>query len=297
MAKIDPWLTSNKTLPGVSTKASSVPMDGSTTAKLYSSGVSANALVNNGGGWDSDNAPRNKAEVLISQGKTVQTPAQIKAGKTDPVVPDPPKTDGSGGSGGGSSSGSKAVTNEKKVTSTKSSGGGGGGGYAEAVMPTVYYVDTTAAENQFRKMIEDAQAAQIEAQRAAIAEGVAGYEAQKAALADDYARSAQDIYRNARLAAIGNNEVLANLGLAGNLYASPMSGYSETSRIAQDNALRTNIANNYIAQREAEDDIAMAIAQLEAEGKREEAQIRAQNNQYLIDVLLALEQMRMAAYR
>ena len=50
-------------------------------------------------------------------------------------------------------------------------------------------------------------------------------------------------YSNARLSAIGNNEAMASMGLAGGLYSSPASGYSETSRMAQDNNLRSNISS------------------------------------------------------
>ncbi len=50
-------------------------------------------------------------------------------------------------------------------------------------------------------------------------------------------------YSNARLSAIGNNEAMASMGLAGGLYSSPTSGYSETSRMAQDNNLRGNISS------------------------------------------------------
>lgn len=44
-------------------------------------------------------------------------------------------------------------------------------------------------------------------------------------------------YTNARTSALGNNESLAALGLAGDAYGGPQSGYSETSRVAQDTAL------------------------------------------------------------
>lgn len=50
-----------------------------------------------------------------------------------------------------------------------------------------------------------------------------------------------DAYVNSRLSAIGNNEQLANQGLAGNLYGSNLSGISESSRIKQDTTLQNNI--------------------------------------------------------
>jgi hypothetical protein len=58
-------------------------------------------------------------------------------------------------------------------------------------------------------------------------------------------------YANARLSALGNNEGLAALGLAGNAYAAPQSGVSETSRIAQDVGLRNAINANDLARQNA----------------------------------------------
>ncbi len=68
-----------------------------------------------------------------------------------------------------------------------------------------------------------------------------------------------DTYVNARLSAIGNNEALAGAGVAGGLYDAPRSGLSETSRIANDNTLRSNIAA--LNERESAD---KAAADLEA---------------------------------
>ena len=76
------------------------------------------------------------------------------------------------------------------------------------------------------------------------------YEAQKATidaqrpqLEQQYQNLRSQTYANARLNAIGNNEALAANGLAGNLYSAPTSGYSETSRIAENNALRNALAS------------------------------------------------------
>lgn len=51
---------------------------------------------------------------------------------------------------------------------------------------------------------------------------------------DDVRKSA---YSNSRVSALGNNEALAASGLSGNAYGMPVSGYSETSRVAQNTAL------------------------------------------------------------
>lgn len=84
-------------------------------------------------------------------------------------------------------------------------------------------------------------------------------------------------YVNSRLSAIGNNEQLANQGLAGELYGSPMSGKSESSRINENVALGNNInavnrqqtslennAKNTIGSQIADNQLQMAqtIAQL-----------------------------------
>ena len=55
-------------------------------------------------------------------------------------------------------------------------------------------------------------------------------------------------YTNARLSALGNNEALAAQGLAGNAYAGPQSGYSESSRVAQDAAMGNAINANNLAR-------------------------------------------------
>lgn len=66
--------------------------------------------------------------------------------------------------------------------------------------------------------------------------------AQAAKLKDQYNTSRNDVYTNSRLSAIGNNERLAARGLAGNLYDYARSGTSESSRIAQDIAMRKALA-------------------------------------------------------
>lgn len=67
--------------------------------------------------------------------------------------------------------------------------------------------------------------------------------AQRPELENQYKNLRAQTYANARLSAIGNNEALAANGLAGNMYSNPTSGYSETSRIAENNALRNALAS------------------------------------------------------
>ena len=96
----------------------------------------------------------------------------------------------------------------------------------------------------------------------------AAYQAQKAQLekqAQDLGKQYEALrtqaYTNARLGAIGNNEMLAAKGLAGNLYQGTQSGVSESSRVAQDVAMRNNL-NTISTQEQAQRDaIAAEIIQ------------------------------------
>jgi hypothetical protein len=76
----------------------------------------------------------------------------------------------------------------------------------------------------------------------------------------DTARS--QAYVNARLDAVGNNEVLAAKGLAGNIYGESKSGVSETARIAEDVAMRNGI--NTVTNTETEQRNQIALKILEA---------------------------------
>lgn len=73
-------------------------------------------------------------------------------------------------------------------------------------------------------------------------------------LKSQYDASRSNVYTNARLSAIGNNERLASLGLAGNLYDYARSGTSETNRIAQDIAMRKSLASLNQSENEAYSD-------------------------------------------
>lgn len=66
---------------------------------------------------------------------------------------------------------------------------------------------------------------------------------------------------NARLSALGNNENLAAAGLAGNAYAAPQSGYSETSRVGQDVAMGNALNANALARQNALQGITNQIGQ------------------------------------
>ena len=79
----------------------------------------------------------------------------------------------------------------------------------------------------------------------------------------DSARS--NVYTNARLSAIGNNERLAALGLAGNIYDHARSGTSETNRIAQDIAMRKSLSSLDQGQADAYNEYQLALLQAQKE--------------------------------
>lgn len=83
--------------------------------------------------------------------------------------------------------------------------------------------------------------------------------ASKPNIEDAYAKARTNAYTTARLSAIGNNERLAASGLAGNLYAQPRTGYSETSRIYQDVAMQNTINALGEEQRKALQELEAAI--------------------------------------
>ena len=139
-----------------------------------------------------------------------------------------------------------------------------GGGYTP---DTTLYADkkdkNAVAAQLYDKQLEAYQRALQSAYEAQAASN--RNEAQK--LKGQYDASRSDVYTNNRLSAIGNNERLAALGLAGNLYDYARSGTSETSRIGQDIAMRKSLAGLDQSENEARGDLALALlmAQKEAD--------------------------------
>lgn len=125
----------------------------------------------------------------------------------------------------------------------------------------------------------------------------ASYDAQANSIANEVAKSRQqyignrnDTYTNARLSAIGNNERLAAKGLAGNLYDYARSGTSETSRIAQDVAMRKNIAGIDQAQINAQNEFQLALINAQKEADANYANKAAEIEIAKIPYLTALAQ-------
>ena len=112
--------------------------------------------------------------------------------------------------------------------------------------------------------------------------------AQAAKLKDQYNASRNDIYTNSRLSAIGNNERLAARGLAGNLYDYARSGTSETSRIAQDVAMRKALAQQNNAETSANNDLNLKLLEAQREADAKYAEYAARNEESKIPYLMAL---------
>ena len=130
---------------------------------------------------------------------------------------------------------------------------------------TADYADSTDPNAAALKAYDN----QLNAYKAALQ---AAYDSQAAANAEaqkrvksQYDAARSDAYSNARLSAIGNNERLAALGLAGNLYDYARSGTSETSRIAQDVSMRKSLSALDQGQAAAHSEYELALLQAQRE--------------------------------
>lgn len=101
-------------------------------------------------------------------------------------------------------------------------------------------------------------------------------------IAQQYDRQRSLAYANARINALGNNERLAAKGLGGNAYAAPTTGYSESSRIADDNALRNALNYANMQQQGTEDDIRGQINDLALQRDKGAADLYTQLAQALM---------------
>ncbi len=104
------------------------------------------------------------------------------------------------------------------------------------------------------------------------------------------------VYTNSRLSAIGNNEALASMGLAGNIYDAPASGYSETSRVAENTAMRNSLNTTNLSEQKARDQVAQAIIDAGYAKDQASAQFAAnsllQEAQAKLNYQIALEQLQ-----
>lgn len=121
--------------------------------------------------------------------------------------------------------------------------------------------------------------AQKDALDAAYNQKVNELNAQLPKIKETYDAQRNQTYQNARVTALGNNEGLAARGLAGNAYSAPMTGYSETSRIAETNALRNALNALNKQQQGQEDTIGTEIRQVGYDRDNALAQALAQIEQ------------------
>lgn len=146
-----------------------------------------------------------------------------------------------------SSPGKKSSGSSKKSTNTLTWDYNGGGGSGSNYNSSSSY---QAARDAYDKALE-----------AAYNQTKAEYLSQAEDLKKQYDANRGEAYVNARLNAIGNNEALAARGLSGNLYENPLSGYSETSRVQENTAMRNAINAATLEEQSARDKIADAIIQ------------------------------------
>lgn len=157
-------------------------------------------------------------------------------------------------------------------------GGNSGGGYGGG--------------SSYETMLKNAYEQQAAARADALEKMIAAYGAQNATIDQQYDQAVRDAYANARLSAIGNNEALAAQGLAGGLYQNPYSGYSETSRVAQDNAMRSNMFAAQMARNQAKAEVERDILQLRAQGMYDAADLAAAQMEALINLQMQLDEQK-----
>lgn len=120
---------------------------------------------------------------------------------------------------------------------------------------------------------------------------VSDIEAQKGKLPSVYDALRSQAYATGRVGAIGNNEQLASMGLAGALYDQPMSGYSETSRIAQNVSMQNAINKLTSEQQTAVNDLDQQILKAKASGNAELARIASENKANLMQAIMDKKQV------
>lgn len=159
-----------------------------------------------------------------------------------------------------------------------------------------YTVDTSAyaGKTDANSVALQAQDRALNAYKSALQ---SNYESQAAAnvaaankLKAQYDASRSNVYTNNRLSAIGNNERLAALGLAGNIYDYARSGTSESSRIAQDINMRKSLAALDQSENEAYSDYQLALMQAQKEADANFAQKAAEVEAAKIPYQMALAQ-------
>lgn len=109
-------------------------------------------------------------------------------------------------------------------------------------------------------------------------------------IASSYRSSVTQAQNAARISALGQEEKLAAAGLSGGgMYTSPTTGYTETSRVAADNMLRSNLNKLSVQKLKAEQEARSNSA-------AEMAQATQSYNNGLADIKLQLAQSKIDQY-
>ena len=212
----------------------------------------------------------------IYAGQSLNLPGQVQAG------PEPIEVVDSAGGAAAAAAGRTtrqspedlAAFNAALAASMNSGGGGGIGGGA----PSLGVYDE--AINNYNNAV------------AGLRDYYTKYQAdQNQQIAQAYENARRQAYVNSRLDAIGNNEVLASMGLSGNLYTSPQSGYTETARIAENLQMRNAIADANTQEKADVNALAIEMMKQNANLDMETAQYLAQLK---IDQAKFQEQIRQA---
>lgn len=211
----------------------------------------------------------------IYAGQSLNLPGQVQAG------PEPIEVVDSAGGAAAAAAGRTtrqspedlAAFNAALAASMNSGGGGIGGG-----TPSLGVYDE--AINNYNNAV------------AGLRDYYTKYQAdQNEQIAQAYENARRQAYVNSRLDAIGNNEVLASMGLSGNLYTSPQSGYTETARIAENLQMRNAIADANTQEKADVNALAIEMMKQNANLDMETAQYLAQLK---IDQAKFQEQIRQA---
>jgi len=138
----------------------------------------------------------------------------------------------------------------------------------------------TYQELQGTDALKQAKEQAIAAKKAATQSTVDTLNAGNATIQEQALQARRAAEANARLTSQGTNERAASLGLAGNAYKAPTSGYSETSRVAQDNAYRGALNTVTGQENTALRDIMTQVNQAQAMGLSEQAALESDWGRY-----------------
>ena len=138
--------------------------------------------------------------------------------------------------------------------------------------------------------LEAAEAAR-RAQEAATQAALKKYEAMIPGIREQANADRSAAYAAGQLSSRQNAEQVAAMGLGRDIYSAPASGYSETSRIAEDMAMRNNVAAVTAVERADIREIESMMAQIQAEGLAAGAQIDADTAYKLAQAKIQAEQL------